>query len=86
MQLRAMRIRKGRQQKELAKAIGTDEPNFSFENFSFETGFANSYSVKCKERNFNFIIFRFVSDNDSDCIVNTFTVLYKINKSNKGVE
>lgn len=26
MQLRAMRIRKGRQQKELAKAIGTDEP------------------------------------------------------------
>ncbi len=27
MQLRAMRIRKGRQQKELAKAIGTDEPN-----------------------------------------------------------
>ena len=51
--------------------------NFSFENFSFETGFANSYSVKCKERNFNFIIFRFVSDNDSDCIVNTFTVLYK---------
>lgn len=60
--------------------------NFSFENFSFETGFANSYSVKCKERNFNFIIFRFVSDNDSDCIVNTFTVLYKINKSNKGVE
>lgn len=60
--------------------------NFSFENFSFETGFANSYSVKCKERNFNFIIFRFVSDNDSDCIVNAFTVLYKINKSNKGVE
>lgn len=60
--------------------------NFSFENFSFETGFANSYSVKCKERNFNFIIFRFVSDNDSDCIVNTFTAIYKINKSNKGVE
>lgn len=60
--------------------------NFSFENFSFETGFANSYSVKCKERNFNFIIFRFISDNDSDCIVNTFTVLYKINKQNKGVK
>lgn len=60
--------------------------NFSFEDFSFETGFANSYSVKCKERNFNFIIFRFVSDNDSDCIVNTFTIIYKINKANKGVE
>lgn len=34
MQLRAMRIRKGRQQKELAKAIGTDEPMMSkFENY-----------------------------------------------------
>lgn len=59
--------------------------NFSFENFSFDTGFANSYSVKCNERNFNFIIFRFVSDNDSNCVVNTFTIIYKINKSNIGV-
>lgn len=34
MQLRAMRIRKGRQQKELAKAIGTDESMMSkFENY-----------------------------------------------------
>ena len=60
--------------------------NFSFENFSFDTGFANSYSVKCNERNFNFIIFRFVSDNDSNCIVNNFTIIYKINKANKGVQ
>lgn len=59
--------------------------NFSFENFSFETGVANSYSVKCNERNFNFIIFRFVSDNDKNCAVNTFTVSYKINKLNRGV-
>lgn len=59
--------------------------NFSFENFSFDTGFANSYSVKCNERNFNFIIFRFISDNDSNCIVNTFTIVYKINKANIGV-
>ena len=59
--------------------------NFSFENFSFDTGFANSYSVRSNERNFNFIIFRFVSDNDSNCIVNTFTIIYKINKANKGV-
>ena len=59
--------------------------NFSFENFSFDTGFANSYSVKCNERNFTFIIFRFISDNDSNSIVNTFTIIYKINKSNMGV-
>lgn len=34
MQLKQMRIRKGRQQKELARAIGTDEPMMSkFENY-----------------------------------------------------
>lgn len=60
--------------------------NFSFENFSFDTGFANSYSVKVNERNFNFIIFRFISDSDSDCAVNNFTIKYKINKQNRGVE
>lgn len=60
--------------------------NFSFENFSFDTGFANSYSVKANERNFNFIMFRFVSDNDSNCVVNTFTIIYKVNKANKGVK
>ena len=59
--------------------------NFSFENFSFDTGFANSYSVRSNERNFNFIIFRFVSDNNSNCIVNTFNIIYKVNKANKGV-
>jgi hypothetical protein len=60
--------------------------DFSFENFSFYTGFANSYSVKVNERNFNFIIFRFISDNDRNCAINNFTVVYKINKQNKGVE
>lgn len=60
--------------------------NFSFEEFSFDTGFANSYSIKVKERNFNFIMFRFISDNDCDCAINNFTIIYKINKQNKGVE
>ena len=60
--------------------------DFSFENFSFDTGFESSYSVKVNERNFNFIIFRFISDSDSNCAVNNFTIIYKINKQNKGVE
>ncbi len=59
--------------------------NLSFENFSFETGFASSYSVRLNVRNFNYIIFRFVSDSDTDCAVNDFTVTYKINKANRGV-
>lgn len=59
--------------------------DFNFENFSFDTGFANSYSVRCNVRNFNYIMFRFISDSDSNCVINKFTTIYKINKSNRGV-
>lgn len=59
--------------------------DLSFENFSFETNFANSYSIKAYERNFNFIVFRFVSDNEYNCSINNFTAVYKINQANKGV-
>ncbi len=63
-----------------------DFGNFSFNNFTFDTGFANSYSVRSNERNFNFIMFRFISDNDVSCTVNSFSIIYKINKANKGVK
>lgn len=62
-----------------------DFNDINFENFTFETEFASSYTKKIKYRNFNYIIFRFESDNESNCVVNTFSVLYKINKMNKGV-
>lgn len=58
---------------------------FSFENFSFDTAFATSYTARVNQRNFNYIMFRIVSDNDEACAVNNFTVLYKINQNNKGV-
>ena len=65
---------------------GAIETDFiSFENFTFATGFASSYTVKCNERNFNFIIFRFVSDDEYNCAINSFTILFKVNKSNRGV-
>lgn len=60
--------------------------NLSFENFSFDCGYASSYSVRVNERNFNFIIFRFISDSDTDCAVNDITLIYKINRSNIGVK
>ena len=56
-----------------------------FDDFSFTTGFQNSYSVKVKERNFNYILFRFVSDSDKVCSINDLTAIYKINKRNLGV-
>ena len=59
--------------------------DLSFTDFSFETGFFNSYSTRCNVRNFNYIMFRFLSDSDKNCAINNFTVVYKINKSNRGV-
>ena len=58
--------------------------DFSFENFSFDTGFYSSYSVRVKDR-FNFILFRFVSDNEYNCAINNFSIIYKYDKDNKGV-
>ena len=59
--------------------------DISFTSFSFDTGFASSYTRRCNERNFNFIIFRFISDDDKCCAVNGFSAAYKINKTNRGV-
>ena len=79
------RTRKSRKNVE-AKGVNVFSfENLSFSNFTFDTGFANSYSVKCNERNFNFIEFGFTSDNDSDCRLNSLEIIYKINKSNIGV-
>lgn len=58
--------------------------NLNFNKFTFDTGFSTSFTRKVKA-GFNFIIFRFVSDNEYDCCVNSFTIYYKINRRNKGV-
>ena len=62
-----------------------DFDDVSFENFSFDTRFADSYTTKVNVRNFNYIQFRFASDGKNNFAVNNFTALYKINKMNRGV-
>lgn len=59
--------------------------DINFADFSFESSFTNSNTIRVKERNFNFIILRYVSDNQSSCAVNGITIRYKINRLNKGV-
>ena len=69
-----------------AKGINTFSfDDLSFDNFSFETGFASSYTVRVKERNFNYIMFRFESNNAYNCAVNNFTVTYAYSRTNRGV-
>lgn len=73
-----------------AEITGKSMRGFSFDdmdfnNFTFETSFASSHTVRVKERNFNYIIFRFISDSKYPCAVHNLTATYKINKSNRGV-
>ena len=72
-----------------AVEIGSDR-SFSFDdidfnNFSFDTAFACSYTKRMCLRNFNFIQFRFGSDTDEDCAVSGVTLVYKVNQNNRGV-
>lgn len=54
--------------------------DFSFNDFSFNaTVFAATQSQKVKARNFNYIMFRFVSDNDKDCAIDNFSAEYTYN-------
>lgn len=56
----------------------------SFENFTLDVPFADSYTLRTNVRNFNYIQFVFVSERGS-CAVNSFTALYRINKLNRGL-
>lgn len=56
-----------------------------FNNFTLETGFAEARTFRVKERNFNYIRFRFASDEAEDCGVNDFTATYKAIKQYRGI-
>lgn len=62
-----------------------DEGSFSVDGFSMENGFPASHTVRTNVRNFNYIRFRLVSDNDSPCSFHALSTLYKINRMNRGV-
>lgn len=64
---------------------GFDFNDIDFEDFSFESSFTNSNTLRVKERNFNFIVLRYISDTQTACAVNGMTIRYKINRLNKGV-
>ena len=56
-----------------------------FTDFSFDTGFENSFTVRAGARNFNYIRFLFTSAGDTDCALCRFTADYQILRKSKGV-
>ena len=69
----------------LSASEGVDFDNLDFTDFSFSVGFACSRTLKTRVRNYNYIQFRIVSDNNKDCALNNFVVTYTIGRKNKGV-
>lgn len=59
--------------------------DMDFYDFTFNSIFASSYTARVKERNFNYIVFRFISDSKYSCAVHNLTATYKINKENRGI-
>ena len=64
---------------------GVSFEDVDFTDFSFNVGFACSRSLKTRVRNYNYIQFRVVSDNNKDCALNNFVVTYTLGRKNKGV-
>ena len=54
-------------------------------DFSFEDIVAKSRTLKTRVRNFCFIEFIVESNDNMDCALNNFTILYNIGRKNKGV-
>lgn len=62
-----------------------DFATLDFTRFTFNSTFANSYTVDVKDY-FNFIQFFFKSDNEFACGIQAISVTYKINNTNRGVQ
>ena len=58
-----------------------------FNEFSFDNGFAGAYTKQMSPpRKFNYIIFKYISDDKYPCAVNSITARYKFNDINRGVK
>lgn len=62
-----------------------DFGDFDMDRLSLYNEFPDTYTVRLKERNFNFVKFRISSTQAGPCRINGLSALYKINKQNKGV-
>ena len=70
--------------KDLKKQNDFDLENISFLIFSFDQNFETSYTKNFLIKNFNYIAFKIVSDEEEDFSINSLSFVYKINKINRG--
>lgn len=70
--------------KDLKKQNDFDLTNLNFLLFSFDQKFETSYTKNVLIRNFNYISFMLVSDDEEDFSINSIGFVYKINRINRG--
>ncbi len=63
-----------------------DLNNIDFNDFSFENGFQNSFTVKTHARDFNYIRFHILSEEAAPCAVHRIGAEYKYTHKNRGVK
>lgn len=72
--------------KGIVNSGGLDFSKLDFTNFSFECNrFMTSYTKQCREKNVNYIQFKFSSDYPHDCVINNFSIEYRLDNKQKGV-
>lgn len=59
--------------------------DIDFNNFTFLTAIASSYTLRVKEKDFNFIILKFGSKTPTSAVINNVTIYYKVNTMNRGI-
>ena len=59
--------------------------DIDFNNFTFLTAIASSYTIRVKEKDFNFIILKFGSESPTSAVINNVNLMYKINSMNRGI-
>lgn len=59
--------------------------DIDFNNFTFLTAIASSYTVRTKEKDFNFIIMKVGSRTPTSAVINNITILYKYGMMNRGI-
>ncbi len=72
---------------EMYQSQGAGDFSFNdidFNDFTFEGSFATSFARAVKDY-FNFIVFKFESDNDSDCIIKSLKIHYSVKGNTRGV-
>lgn len=70
----------------LAKGAGDFSFNdVDFRDFTFENSFAASFTERTHDW-FNFIVFKFVSNNDRDCMINSLKLVYTMKNKIRGVK